>query len=226
MDAAPTLVYETDLPSARALEAALDRHGRRVTGFVPRGFDVDLRILNPIEHRDGSTSSWSAAWAENAIEPSPWMQWDELAALREPILPDGDGEPRMGDPHPSLARALIRAIALHHDLTGPHRFAAWYGYAETDREPAISLSSEGREMVLYSGPLLDARNAPLAPVTGAGRIPMHWWPDDLSWCLGQDIYARSLILGCDLPTGLAVLGEPALDAHRIREDDFVPVEDV
>ncbi len=214
------------LASADRLAASLDREGRRVTGFVPSGFDLYVRLLNPVEHRDGSTSSWSAAWLSNGLEPSPWMQWDQLVAHENEILPDADGEPSMGDPHPSLARALIRVLARHHDLSEPHRFASWPGYSGRRHRGALTtISSEAREMMLFSGALLDEAGTPLVPVTVAGRVPMYWWPDDLSWCVGQDLYARSLILGCDLTTGAAILADPDLEAYRVRPDDFVPVED-
>lgn len=219
-----TLVHENALASAESLAARLDTAGHLVTGLIPRGYEIYLRLLNPIEHRDGSMSSWSDAWVANGITPSPWMQWDELIAMGDAVLPDVDGEPGMGSPHPLLARSLIQALALEHDLTQPHRFAVWAGYDGQGHKPAVAFSSQSREMVLYSGPLIND-GEPLLPTTGTGRIPMYWWPDDLSWCVGQDVFARSLLVGCDLPTALAILANPQLDAYRVRNDQQALVED-
>lgn len=55
---------------------------------------------------------------------------------------------------------------------------------------------------------------------------MYWWLDDLQWCVGQDIYARSLIVGTDLATAGRILSAPDLDAYVVRESDSVLPEDV
>ena len=90
------------------------------------------------------------------------MQWDELKAHLDAVLPAGNAEPAMGDPHPSLARALIRE--LHVD-EGRHYFASWTGYAEGSAPPIIDFPPSRREMALYAGVLIDA----WTPTSSANR---------------------------------------------------------
>lgn len=211
-----SLHHEEDPSPAQAIASALDTAGNRATSIVPPGYESYLRLLNPIELRDGSTVLWTEAVQRNGLDPRPWMQWDEFAATPGVILPDGDGQPEMGNPHASLATALIEALRVD-DST--HFFASWAGYSSEFPGPVVMFSPSQRDMVLYSGSLLDEQEAPLVPRTVTGRVPMYWWPGDLSWCVGQDIYARSLVVGCDQNTARAILASPNLDAYPIRDGD-------
>lgn len=212
------LSHEEDLRPAEAVAKLLDPTGSRVTSVVPPGYESYVRILNPIELRDGSTESWTDAVNRNGIEPRAWMQWPEFETVEGIVLPDGDGEPRMGDPHASLAIALIEALHVDPSI---HYFATWAGYATEFRGPAVMFSPYQREMVLYSGPLVDEDRVPLVPTTVIGRVPMYWWPSDLRWFVGQDIYARSLIVGCTQSTAQTILEGPSLDAYPISPSDTV-----
>lgn len=80
-------------------------------------------------------------------------------------------------------------------------------------------------MVLYSGKLVDEKGTAIVPITDSGRVPMYGWPDDLHWCIGQDIDARSLIIGWDIATAGKILADPELDAYIIRETHTVLPED-
>lgn len=80
-------------------------------------------------------------------------------------------------------------------------------------------------MALYSGTLIDEEDSAVAPVTDTGRVLMCSWPKNLECRIGQDIYARSLIVGCDLATAGRILAAPDLDSYLIRESDMVPSED-
>ncbi|WP_146067339.1 hypothetical protein [Arthrobacter sp. SX1312] len=217
-----SLHHEVDRRVAEPLAASLDRIGHLVTSVVPPGYERYVRVLNPVAIDDGSVIRWSDIMERNGLEPSPWMQWDELKAHPDAVLPAGNAEPAMGDPHPSLAGALIRE--LHVD-EGRHYFASWTGYAEGSAPPIIEFSPSRREMALYSGVLIDAEGSVVVPTTDTGRVPTYWWPGDLQWCVGQDLYARSLIVGCDLPTAGRILAAEDLDSHLIRESDMVPSED-
>jgi hypothetical protein len=216
------LHHEVDGRVAEPLATSLDRTGNLVTSVVPTGYERYVRVLNPLETDDGSVIRWSEIVESNGLEPHPWMQWDELKAHPGAVLPADDAQPAMGNPHPSLARALIRELRVD---GGRHYFASWIGYAEENRQPAITFSPHKREMILYSGTLIDEKASAVVPVTNTGRVPMYWWPKDLQWCIGQDIYARSLILGCDLATAGRILAAPDLDSHLICGSDMVPSED-
>jgi hypothetical protein len=106
-----------------------------------------------------------------------------------------------------------------------YNFATWEGYAGEDGKAVIEFSPAGRGMVLYSGMLVDEKGSAIVPITHSGRVPMYWWPDDLHWCIGQDIYARSLIIGCDRAIAGRILADPELDEYLIRETDTVLPED-
>src|SRR3954447_6012802 len=105
------LRHEVDLRPANAVAKLLDPTGDRVTSVIPAGYESYVRILNPIELRDGSTVSWTDVVSSNGVEPRAWMQWPEFAALEGVVYPDGYGrEPEMGNPPVSLAKRLIEAL--------------------------------------------------------------------------------------------------------------------
>ena len=217
------LRHETDLRAAQAVAGLLDPHGGRVTSVIPPGYESYVRILNPVALRDGSTASWTDVVSGNGVEPQPWMQWPEFAAADGVLLPDGDWrEPEMGNPPIGLAKRLITALEPDR---GIHYFASWAGYAMEIEGPTVDFSAERREMVLYSGSLVDEHRRPVPPTTATGRVPMYWWPPDLRWFVGQDIYARSLFVGCAAGAARAILADPGLDAYRIRPSDIVRNEE-
>lgn len=216
-----SLSHEPDNRAAVPLARSLDAAGSRVTSLVPPGYDRYIRILNPIEAYEGVLLRWSDVVSSAGLTISPWMQWNEVSSHVD-ALPANNAQPKMGDPQRTVAEALIRVLGVG---SGRYNFASWEGYSGEDGAAVIHFSPVNRGMVLYSGRLLDEAGAPLIPITASGRIPMYWWPDDLSWCIGQDIYARSLIIGCDLATARKVLSDPELDAYFIQETDSVAPED-
>lgn len=216
-----SLRHESNHLLAESLAKALDRDGQQVTAFVPSGYERYVRVLNPIEIAPGLVVMWSEVVKRRGRETSPWMQWDEVTVSSE-AMPAHNSQPDMGNPHPSLASALIRALEVN---SSRYNFATWEGYAGEDGNSVIDFSPGHREMVLYSGNLVDEKGTAIVPITDSGRVPMYWWPDDSHWCIGQDIYARSLIIGCDIATAGKILADPELDAYLIRETDTVLPED-
>jgi hypothetical protein len=217
------LHHEDDLRPAEAVAKLLDAKGDRVTSVIPPGYESYVRVLNPIELRDGSTVSWTDVVRGNGVKPRAWMQWPEFAADEGVVLPDGYWrEPDMGNPPVSLAKRLIAALEPDQST---HYFASWAGYAAEIEGPAVMFSPYRREMVLYSGSLVDEHRAPLLPTTATGRVPMYWWPADLRWIVGQDIYARSLFVGCTQSTAQTILADPHLDAYPIRASDTALAEE-
>ena len=128
----------------------------------------------------------------------------------------------MGNPPVSLAKQLIQTLEPDQST---HYFASWAGYAMEIQEPTVMFSPYQREMVLYSGSLIDEHRTLLLPTTATGRVPMYWWPHDLRWFVGQDIYARSLFVGCDQSTAQRILEDPNLDAYPINSSDIVLTEE-
>lgn len=213
-----SLRHELDLRPAETVAALLDATGERVTSVIPPGYDAYIRVLNPIELRDGSPVAWSDIVTRSGAEPRAWMQWPELVAACGVVLPDGGTEPDMGSPSPSLAQHLIEALRPDECV---HYFASWVGYAMEISEPFVPFSPYRREMVLYSGPLIDDNGSPLVPTTATGRVPMYWWPQDLRWLVGQDIYARSLIVGCSHTAARTILECEQLDAYLVSPADHI-----
>lgn len=89
-------------------------------------------------------------------------------------------------------------------------------------EQTTMFSPYQSEMLLYSGKLTDQRGASLLSTTSTERVPMYWWPSNLRWFVGQDIYARSLVVGCERRTAQKILQDPLLDAYPINPSDTVP----
>lgn len=212
------LRHEKDLRPAAAVAALLDATGERVTSVIPSGYEAYLRVLNPIELRDGSAVSWTNIVTQSGVRPRAWMQWPELEAVEGVVLPDGGVQPDMGSPAVSLAKQLIEALLPSQGL---HYFASWAGYAGEISEPYLPFPLYQREMVLYSGPLIDDDQSPLVPNTATGRVPMYWWPRDLRWLVGHDIYARSLIVGCTRTAARRILESEQLDAYPVRSSDSI-----
>lgn len=213
------LRHEDDPSPADAVAKLLDATGGMVTSVIPHGYESYVRILNPIELRDGSTVSWTDVVSRNGVNPRAWMQWPEFAAVEGVVFPDGFWrEPDMGNPPVSLAKRLIEALE---PAQGTHYFASWAGYAMEIQAPSVMFSPYQREMVLYSGGLVDEHRSPLPPTTATGRVPMYWWPSDLRWFVGHDIYARSLFVGCTQSTARRILEDPNLDAYPINPSDIV-----
>ncbi len=212
------LRHELDVRPAETVAALLDAAGERVTSVIPPGYEAYVRVLNPIELRDGTSVAWTDVVRRSRAEPRAWMQWPELVATYGVVLPDGGVDPDMGSPSPTLARHLIEVLRPDQS---EHYFASWAGYADEISEPSVPFSPYQREMVLYSGPLIDDDGSPLVPTTATGRVPMYWWPKDLHWLVGQDIYARSLIVGCTHAAAQRLLKSEQLDAYLVSSADTI-----
>lgn len=54
---------------------------------------------------------------------------------------------------------------------------------------------------------------------------MRWWPKDHAWCLGNDIYARSVFIGGTHTTIDALSDHPALETYAVTPHHIVRDED-
>lgn len=214
---------------ARRLRDALDPSGTLVTSFVPPGYAFYARILNPVVlASSGERIPWTAAAASMGAPVHPWMQWDETVIAAASQLPHTWLEPAMGDPDPRVARALVDVLTRHTSTPGNCYFAHWDGYGGPHgfADRIVTLPPD-RDMLTYSGTLEDGAHALGEESTGVGqgRRAARWWPEDLAWCVGQDIYARSLLVGCSAPALKDLFAHPDLDIMSIREHDSVLPED-
>ena len=80
------------------------------------------------------------------------MQWDELKAHPGAVVHADDAQPAMGNPHPSLARALIRE--LHVDGSR-HYLPRWIGQDGSARSLIVDsdLATAGK---IPAGPAADS----------------------------------------------------------------------
>lgn len=218
-----------DPTPARRLRDTLEPSGSLVSSYVPAGFAFYARILNPVVVEwSAERIPWTTAAASLGAPLHPWMQWDEVALAAGPGLPGDWSEPAMGDPDESVARALVEVLTRHTSTPAKCYFAHWEGYGgppvHDDRRVVFP---PDRAMLSYSGPL-DAGACVIGGDSlgpGPGRRAERWWPEDLGWCVGQDIYARSLLVGCSAAALQDLFSHPALDIISVRATDAVLAED-
>ncbi|WP_284751825.1 hypothetical protein [Arthrobacter sp. efr-133-R2A-120] len=59
----------------------------------------------------------------------------------------------------------------------------------------------------------------------AGRLPLNRLPPDGTWCVANDIHARSVFIGGSASLIGEILGDPDLEAYFIRPNHAVDPED-
>lgn len=100
----------------------------------------------------------------------------------------------------------------------------WDGYdiGDSIRRAPVVTNAAGRNMHVFQGALgYDG-------ATGqerAARLSATWLPLDGSWCLGNDVHARSVLIGGTTELIGAVLADPGLEAYYLRPWHRVTSED-
>ncbi|KAA9106347.1 hypothetical protein F6B43_14405 [Microbacterium rhizomatis] len=124
-----------------------------------------------------------------------------------------------------MSRDTARALATH--LPGAHDDhiigAVWAGYADVPVGPRIFLSGD-REYIIVAGSI-DEVPGGYQP-HAFERIPLRWWPGDHAWCIGNDIYARSVYVGASQDVADAILADSSLEAYPVSPDMTVRAEDL
>jgi len=188
-----------------------------VQSYASTGFAAYARVLNPANGFDGAPVRWSTVALEVGVDLTAETQWSELAADRR-----DDGELINLDspdwsPDPGVARALTSVLTPHTLTPQDCYFLVWEGYGTADHyftglgAPKIAVSKH-RSLFLLQGSLQDAC-APFMP--DDQRLPNWWWPAGQEWCVGNDIYARSVFVGGGQECIGAVLAHPDLEAVPI-----------
>ena len=190
---------------------------RVVQSYVSAGFAAYARVLNPANGFDGAPVRWSRIAQEVGVELTAETQWSDLAFnLRD------DGELINLDapdwsPDPGMTRVLTSVLEPYTTTPQDCYFLVWEGYASVSDyfagldAPKIAMSQH-RSLFLLAGSLQDA----CAPfIEDDRRLPNWWWPEDEEWCVGNDIYARSVFLGGSQECIDAVLLHPDLEALPI-----------
>ncbi len=188
-----------------------------VQSYVSAGFPAYARVLNPANGFDGAAVRWSKIAQQTGVELTAETQWSDLAAefqdedeLINLVPPDWS-------PDPAVASALTSVLRSHTSSPQDCCFLVWEGYASVADyfaelgAPKIAMSRH-RSLFLLNGSLRDA----CAPFNADNlRLPNWWWPAAHEWCVGNDIYARSLFIGGSQECIDAVLSQPELEALPI-----------
>lgn len=188
-----------------------------VQSYVSSGYTSYARVLTPATGFDGAPVRWSRISHEVGVELTAETRWSDLAAdLRDEgelinlDAPDWSPDPRM-------ARALTSILGLYTVTPQNCYFLIWKGYSSVSdyftglNAPRISMSKY-RSLFLLEGSIQDA----CAPfMEDDRRLPNWWWPAGQEWCVGNDIYARSLFVGGSQECIDAVLSHPDLEALPI-----------
>lgn len=199
-----------------------------MASYVPAGYEGYVRALNPVlvERLDGPCEriKWRTAAASVAAPVYSWMQWDESVVAAEGHLPERWAEPAMGDLDTTVATALAEVLAGHTGTPDSCFFATWEGYGDVvGNEDLLVSFPPDRRMKIYSGPV--QAGAQTLEAGRFGRRPLRWWPKDRSWCVGQDIYARSVFIAAGSDCIKALFAHPCLDIHSISPTHSVLPED-
>lgn len=224
----------TDASAGHWLRDALNPAGNTVDSFVPAGCDFYARILNPVVLEGFGQPAPRLAWSEAAARVGapvrPWMQWHETVLAAAENLPPEWVSPAMGDLDKYVARALVEVLGEHTGTPDECFFAQWDGYAPLTGNKGLVTFPPDREMKVFAGPLgdgalrLDGLARPSSAAHG-GRRALRWWPQDRAWCVGQDIYARSVLVGASRACLKQLFAHPALDIFSVRAGDAVFPED-
>lgn len=206
---------------------SLNTKASQVSSYVPDTFDRFVRILNPaIEAATNRPVTWAEVARIRGIPLTPTNQWADL--VKGVQRKRGDSiwvEPATGTLDVAVARRL--AGILRAATTTPARayFGFWEGYADTHHivAPSVVLPPD-RRILLMTGPVLSGAS-PIA-IEPFERLPLRWWPADHAWCVGNDIYTRSVFIGGSANTIQAILNDQELEAYELNPNMEARVEDL
>lgn len=205
---------------------SLSTSGSHVSSYVPDTFYRFVRMLNPaFEAATNQPVTWAEVARIRGVPLTPTTQWEDLVqGLRRKQLDSIWIEPKTGTLDVAVARRL--AGILHAATTTPDHafFGFWEGYADTHHivAPSVVLPPD-RRILLMTGPVLSGASS--IAIDPFERLPLRWWPADHAWCVGNDIYARSVFVGGSTDTIQAILNDQELEAYEVGPNTGVGVED-
>ena len=191
-----------------------------VQSHLSAGFPAYARVLNPANGSDGAPVRWSRIAQEVGVALSAGTQWSDLAAPVHRAGELSDLDPPGWSPDPGVACALTSVLEPYTDENSTCYFLVWEGYAGVadhfERLGAHKIAmSPYRSFFLLTGSLEDVC-APFLP--GDNRLPNRWWPENRRWCVGNEIYTRSVFVGGSNECIAAVLAHPDLEAYPAAPD--------
>lgn len=194
-----------------------------VAEFFPLDFEAYCRILNPARSEFGRTRRWNEI-AGSSATVSALTQWAEVSD--QSGLPDQPQmDPVMGGLDSETAAALAPILHRHTQTPDHAYYLAWEGYAnisEYYRTSETVRASYGRNMHVLQG-TVDEACSPLA--TGLSGPPLWWVPIDGAWCVGNDIYARSVYVGGASSCIREIIANEELEAYPVSAQQHVVAED-
>lgn len=151
-------------------------------------------------------------------------QWQDVAMQPRPSeLPRVD--PIMGGLDLEVATTLASILGERTKTPDSVYFLAWEGYADLNdayRGAGTILGPYGRQMHVRHGSLADVGAVAAARGTD---MPLWWIPEDGSWAVGNDIYARSVYVGGSAECIDDIIQQRVLESIRVSASDQVVAED-
>jgi hypothetical protein len=179
------------------------------------GMAAYARVLNPARRRDADIR-----WDQIGATPvDSTTQWPDLVAAERVaaghVDPEDPWEPEMGTVDPAVADRLAQLLAARTTTPDECFFLVWEGYGalrpEVRTAATVDIAPSSRRMHILGGRLTDASESIETPPFR--RSPMWWIPSDGAWCVGNDIYGRSVFVGGSAETIAAVVADPRLEAY-------------
>lgn len=190
--------------------------------MFPCPFPAYARVLNPVISDAGVSYQWQD-FARSRATVNASTQWRAIAASG--WAAENGGEPESGTIEASVATRLVKILSPHTSSPLDCFFLVWEGYAglreDFRRAPTVTITPSRRMHVLH-GTLQDGTES---IEESFRRLPMWWLPADNAWCLGNDIYGRSVYIGGTSETITTVLEDPGLEAYAADPAMSLAVEE-
>lgn len=190
--------------------------------MLPFAFPAYARVLNPVISHAGLSYHWRDLVRSGATVNAS-TQWSDVVASG--LKAESVGEPESGTVEASVAARLAEILAPHTATPLDCFFLVWEGYAglreDVRRAPTVAITPFSRMHVLQ-GTLQDGTES---IEESFQRLPMWWLPADRAWCLGNDMYGRSVYMGGTSKAIAAVLHDPVLEAYAAAPTLTLAVEE-
>jgi hypothetical protein len=204
------------------LNQTMGKRAGSLTSLVPERYPAVVRVLNPVTAPDGSRFRWSDI-AGPKVTVDAETEWSDIVAAAGGKA-DQYYEPEAGTIDPGVARRLITLLSEHTE-SSRCVYLVWEGYSALTgwvRHSETITNSMQRTMHVLTGGLEDA----LKPIDfPPNRIAMNWLPQDASWFVGNDIYARSVFVGASTEVAGSLLREGSLEAYMVSKTHAIVPED-
>lgn len=204
------------LPPSRATVAGrrlADRvhdTARAIGRVVPASFAAYARVF-PRASEGGARLRWSDLAGPALTATTQWEDIVPIPRATTLTVPEGSLDAETSD---SLGRVLAQ-----HTPTVSATFGIWDGYADSAAYvdyPSVVLPPD-RRILLLEGSLESASTT--LDGSEVGRRPTRWWPDDLSWCVGADIYSRAVLVAGTVDCISDILNSDVLEGVPVNPDD-------